>query len=56
MLFPPGFPRRPHARHRSVRGAQPAVFQEFLAADLVVTLDVHPAYHQPAITQQQGTP
>jgi anti-anti-sigma regulatory factor len=38
----------------TARGAQPAVFQEFLAAGLVVTLDVHPAYQEPAIINQQG--
>jgi len=40
----------------TVRGAQPAVFTEFLTAGLVVTLDVHPAHHQPATIRQQGTP
>ncbi|WP_165818489.1 STAS domain-containing protein [Frankia canadensis] len=37
-----------------VRGAQPAVFTEFLAAGLVMMLDVRPAYQQPAIIKQQG--
>jgi anti-anti-sigma regulatory factor len=40
----------------AVRGAQPAVFQEFLDAGAVVTLDVHPAYRQAAGITQQGTP
>jgi anti-anti-sigma regulatory factor len=40
----------------AVRGAQPAVFQEFLHAGAVVTLDVHPAYRQAAEITQQGTP
>jgi anti-anti-sigma factor len=40
----------------TVRGAQPAVFTEFLAAGLVVTLDVHPAHQKPATHEQQGTP
>jgi anti-anti-sigma regulatory factor len=33
----------------TVRGAQPTVFTEFLAAGLVMMLNVHPAYQQPAI-------
>jgi len=45
-----------HGRRITVRGAQPAVFTEFLDAGLVVTLDVHPIYHQPASIRQQGTP